>query len=89
MKIDIEDSEWKALMSASYLFEMVDITHCLFEWSEKWKRPQEALFILNFFLSRGYLPHFPTEDLHLLGTSYKDSITWPFDVLWIKSNVKN
>jgi FkbM family methyltransferase len=62
LKIDIEGSEYEALLSAGQLFDNIDIPIVFMEWlfySPSFDRPvkhfkRKGEFIKNFFYSRGY-----------------------------------
>lgn len=82
LKIDIEGGEPKAIESASQLFSNVDITHVFFEWDDKWKRPKEAKFLIDFFASRGYTVHSP--GMKPLVMNIESCSKWPFDIVFIK-----
>ncbi|KAH3721088.1 hypothetical protein DPMN_064003 [Dreissena polymorpha] len=85
IKIDIEASEWKALMGGKHFFKSVDIKYMLMEWMHyKTHYLHEGDLIVNFLTDRSFKPFDPQNRTIALET--KDSHTsWPVDVLWIKN----
>ncbi|XP_052227112.1 uncharacterized protein LOC127841954 isoform X2 [Dreissena polymorpha] len=84
IKIDIEASEWKALMGGKQFFESVHIKYILMEWMHyKNDKLCSGDYIINFLSDRSFLAYDPQNMNRAL--KIKDRYTWPTDVLWMKT----
>ncbi|KAH3829924.1 uncharacterized protein LOC127880311 [Dreissena polymorpha] len=84
IKIDIEASEWKALMGGKQFFESVHIKYILMEWGHyKNDKLSSGDYIINFLSDRSFRAYDPQNMNREL--KIKDRYSWPFDILWMKT----
>ena len=85
IKMDIEGSEYNALLGASDFFDMVDVPLVQMEFAQH-KTRESGLKIWQFFQAKGYAP---TADIG--GKRHLDPITisnWPGDMYFFKMKIK-
>ncbi|KAH3885078.1 hypothetical protein DPMN_009067 [Dreissena polymorpha] len=84
IKMDIQASEWKALMGGKQFFESVHIKYILMEWGlYKNDKLCSGEYIINFLSDRSFHAY----DLQNINRELKikDRYSWPFDILWMKT----
>ena len=83
MKIDIEGSEFHVFNTSAQAFDYLKISFIMMEWTMVKNPKEQAMFVIDFLTSRGYIPMKDTCSKLNLADAFNN---WPIDVFWIKKS---